>query len=186
MSVNLSECIVAVCRAAQRKRQSGMAPITLFWFTGHRNALHGSPGGARLVLSQITINSKSGDYPPINNVQADLEIGKQCFESKGEEYCSSDGGVYMDVGVRLTFTGKIRIAADFIGELYVHMGFQKPSAFETVIDLSFEDGLLVSTEDRSEDAAKIRGKFKEEYYGQGKIPEDAVRKAFSLEMEPLQ
>jgi hypothetical protein len=54
-----------------------------------------------------------------------------------------------------------------------------------VIDLSFEDGLLVGSVDRSEDAAAIRGKFQEEYYGRGQIPHDAVRKAFSLEMEPL-
>jgi hypothetical protein len=66
------------------------------------------------------------------------------------------------------------------------MGFQKPSAFGTVIDLSFEDGLLVSSVDRSEDAAEIRGKFRDEYYGEGQIPEDAVSKAFSLQMEPLQ
>jgi hypothetical protein len=140
----------------------------------------------RLVLTRLTVNAKSGEYPTINGIEADLEIGKDCFEHKGEERCHSDGGVYVDVGLDFSFTGKIRIATDFIDELYVHMGFQKPSAFGTVIDLSFEDGLLVSSVDRSEDAAEIRGKFRDEYYGEGQIPEDAVSKAFSLQMEPLQ
>lgn len=139
----------------------------------------------RLVLTRMTVNSKSAEYPAINGVEANLEIGKDCFEHKGEEICSSDGGVYLDIGLDLSFTGKIRIATNFVEELYVHMGFQKPSAFGTVVDLSFEDGLLVGIVDRSEDAAEIRGRFHEEYYGQGRIPEDAVRKAFSLEMEPL-
>ena len=142
--------------------------------------------GDQLVLTQLTVNSKSEEYPTINGVEADLEIGKECYEHEGEERCFSDGGVYLDIGLDLSFTGKIRIATDFIDELYVHMGFQKPSAFETVIDLSFEDGLLVGILDRSEDAAEIRGRSQKEYYGQGQIPEDAVRKAFSLEMEPLQ
>lgn len=140
----------------------------------------------RLVLTQLTVNSRFEEYPSINGVEADLDIGKDCFEHLGEERCFSDGGVYLDIGLDFSFTGKIRIATDFIDELYVHMGFQKPSAFETVIDLTFEDGLLVDISDRSEDAAEIRGRFQKEYYGQGEIPEDAVRKAFSLEMETLQ
>ncbi len=33
---DLSASVAAVCRAAQRLKQSGRPPLTLFWFTGHR------------------------------------------------------------------------------------------------------------------------------------------------------
>ncbi|MEM4721362.1 MAG: hypothetical protein QXT73_04810 [Candidatus Methanomethylicaceae archaeon] len=44
--------------------------------------------------------------------------------------------------MRVPFIGKLRLAKDFIQELYVHMGFQKPSAYQTVLDLLFEEGYL--------------------------------------------
>jgi len=39
----------------------------------------------------------------------------------------------------------------YIEERYVHMGFQAPTAFRKVLDLTLENGRLVKHEDRSKD-----------------------------------
>jgi hypothetical protein len=41
------------------------------------------------------------------------------------------------VGIPLSFSEKQRLAREFIDKLYVHTGFQKLSAFRTVLDISF-------------------------------------------------
>jgi len=65
------------------------------------------------------------------------------------------------------------------------MGFPKPSAFKTVIDLTFEDGQLKETKNRSREMKKKRGTFKKfynKYCKSGKIGQ-AVEEAFSLDMD---
>ena len=79
------------------------------------------------------------------------------------------------------FTGKLRLARGFIEDLYVHMGFQKPSAFETVLDISLEEGKITDIKDRSQEAAKIRGQFKKRYVSEDSIA--IIKKAFDLDME---
>ncbi|MBW2662878.1 MAG: hypothetical protein JRD93_13015 [Deltaproteobacteria bacterium] len=84
-----------------------------------------------------------------------------------------------------SFTGKLRIAKGFIDELYIHMGFPKPSAFKTVLDLTFEDGQLKEKKNRSKEMKKKRGAFKKlynKYCKSGKIGK-AVEEAFSLNMD---
>lgn len=88
---------------------------------------------------------------------------------------------YSDMNFAIPYDGIIRIAKGFIDEFYIHMGYQKPSAFKTVIDLSFTGGQLVEAKDRSAEAETIRGKFKEQY--ESGDPFSSVEKAFSLDME---
>jgi len=90
-------------------------------------------------------------------------------------------GILKDIKIRVSFTGKIRLSKDFIQELYVHQGFQKPSAFKTVIDLKFEDGRIMESNDRSKEVAAIRGRFKEGYETTGLIKR--IKDAFSLDMD---
>lgn len=49
-----------------------------------------------------------------------------------------DGFIYPNINLPFSFTGKLRLARDFIREFYIHMGFQKPTAYKTVMDLSFD------------------------------------------------
>ncbi|ODG97124.1 MULTISPECIES: hypothetical protein [unclassified Nostoc] len=65
-------------------------------------------------------------------------------------------------GLRLItpFAGRIRLGKDFIQELYVHMGYQKPTAYETLLEFAFEVGKLVSMQDISDENSKNRGAFK--------------------------
>ena len=59
---------------------------------------------------------------------------------------SDDEARYKDINLFVSsFTGKLRIARGFIDELHIHMGFPKPSAFKTVLDLTFEGGQLKET-----------------------------------------
>jgi len=137
----------------------------------------------QLLLSKITINAKNEKYLPINGIEPDLEATKSCFLRGNEEICSSDGGVYIDVDFPVPLNGKIRLGSGFIRGLYVHMGFQKPSAFKEVVDLEFKSGKLIKIIDRSKDAALIRGRFQKEYYDDE--AENAVQSSFSLEMDEL-
>src|SRR5690606_25878870 len=57
---------------------------------------------------------------------------------------------YTDLNYHLEFSGGLLLADGFIQELYVHMGFHAPWKYETVIELLFENGVLVGEFNRSE------------------------------------
>ncbi len=61
------------------------------------------------------------------------------------------------------------------------MGFQKATSFRTVIDLNFRAGRLIEFRDRSEEAARMRGAFKERF-GKGNLTQD-ILDAFSLDLD---
>lgn len=61
------------------------------------------------------------------------------------------------------------------------MGYQKPSAFKTVIDFTLKDGHVEQVNDRSKEIAKKRGKFKKKYEASDII--ERVDDAFSLDMD---
>ena len=60
------------------------------------------------------------------------------------------------------------------------MGFQKPSAFETVLDFRFEEGKLLEVKDRSAEAKARRGAFKKRYE---EVRGWGIEEAFSLDMD---
>ena len=127
-----------------------------------------------IFLKEMTIllaPRKDGNYKAINNVLP--------------QQISDYEALYKDINLPVSsFTGKLRIARGFIDELYVHMGFPKPSAFKTVLDLAFEDSKLKKTKNRSREMKKKRGTFKKlynKYCNSGKIGQ-AVEEAFSLDM----
>jgi len=61
------------------------------------------------------------------------------------------------------------------------MGFQKATAFQTVIDLDFRGGRLIDFRNRSEEMARKRGAFKERF-GKGNLTRD-ILDAFSLDID---
>ena len=128
-----------------------------------------------IFLKEMTVllePRKDGNYKTINNV-----LPQQISDHEAQ---------YKDINLPVSsFTGKIRIARGFIDELYIHMGFPKPSAFKTVLDLTFEGGQLKETKNRSREMKKKRGTFKKlynKYCKSGKIGQ-AVEEAFSLDMD---
>ncbi len=64
--------------------------------------------------------------------------------------------LYKNLKLKTQYTGKILIAKDFIDSMYVHMGFQSPLSFESVIELNFSDGTLIKVTDFSEIMKKYR------------------------------
>jgi hypothetical protein len=86
-------------------------------------------------------------------------------------------------GLRLLtpFTGRIRLGKDFIKDLYIHMGYQKASAFETLLEFAFEAGKLVSMQDKSADNAKNRGAFKKRFETGNSI--QSINESFSLDID---
>ena len=122
--------------------------------------------GAGLYLRELTLREKNEQYLPIGKVQPELAGGK---------------ATYRDLSELVSFTGQIRLAKDFIDELYIHMGYQKPTAFKTVLDIILDNGQVVEIKDRSQEMEKKRGRFKE-HYESGSIVQ-GIDDAFSLAME---
>ena len=116
-----------------------------------------------LFLHELTINEKNQNYMPLNGVEP-------------------ENGRYSNLKMKLPFTGKIRLARDFLDEYYVHQGFQKPSAFKTVIDFSIENGKIIDINDRSDEVEKIRGQFHDKYNGSTNIVQ-RIDDAYSMDME---
>lgn len=125
--------------------------------------------GGQLYLDQLTLRTEDMTYPDIAGVSPE----------QGEEWFCV---VYRGLGIPTPFTGKLRLATDFIRELYVHMGYQKPTSYSTVIDVTFSNGLVTGERDRSAEVAALRARAIEEH---GRM--DAIRYidyAFSLDIEP--
>ena len=130
-----------------------------------------------LELIELIANTEDQIYPEI----AGRKPTPRC--RRVNDICSEMGATYAGLNHAVEFTGRLRIARDFVPGQYVHMGYQKPSAFKVVLDLVYVDGTLVELIDRSEEAKKIRGEFKK-WYETAQIGE-GIGTAFSLSMERL-
>ncbi|MFX0091510.1 MAG: hypothetical protein ACFFBD_07080 [Candidatus Hodarchaeota archaeon] len=65
---------------------------------------------------------------------------------------------YVDMKHKLPFTGGILIGKNFIQSMYVYMGFQRPIAYRTVIELVIKDGGILEVIDHSSYYRKLRRK----------------------------
>ena len=61
------------------------------------------------------------------------------------------------------------------------MGYQKPTAFKTVLDITLRDGRVVEINDRSQEIEQKRGAFKK-HYNSGDMLQ-RIDEAFSLDMD---
>jgi len=121
-----------------------------------------------LYLCELTIKEMDHNYVPIDGVTPAID--------------TNQNHTYHNLNVIVPFSGRIRLARDFIKELYVHMGFQKPSAFKTVLDITLEGGLVVEINDRSHEVEQMRGAFKRRYES-GDMTGEIIQDAFSFDME---
>ena len=125
-----------------------------------------------LFLQEISIKEQNKNYSLIFGTEPKmLEINL---------------ATYLSLNVKFSFTGSIRIASDFIPEFHIHMGFQKPTAFNKVLDIKILEGEILEVEDRSFEVLKKQGEF---YHRYKKISNDsdfiskANHEAFLLDME---
>ena len=122
----------------------------------------------KLYLHELTVLEKDNNYLPI--------CGKLPQESD-----NGIGATYKNLELEIPFTGKIRLARDFIEELYVHMGFQDATAYKTVYDLTIEKGKVIKLKDLSADLEKYRGKFKKRF--DSDVSPKGIIDAFSLDID---
>ncbi|MCE7748382.1 MAG: hypothetical protein GPJ51_08285 [Candidatus Heimdallarchaeota archaeon] len=120
------------------------AATTACW-RGH--VLYFTVAGGYLTLVDMEVNAE--EEPEINGVKP--IIREQSLRLH-----------YQDLNIKLDFSGKIIIAKDFIREMYVHMGFQRSTAYKTVVELEFEKGKFVSEKDLSSKMKKKRRKKPDE------------------------
>jgi hypothetical protein len=119
-----------------------------------------------LYLREVTLREKNGKYLPIGDIQPKIEDYQATYHGLSEV---------------IPFTGKIRLAKDFIKELYIHMGYQKPTAFKTVLDITLKEGKVVEIRDRSKAMEQKRGAFKKHYESGNML--QTIDEAFSLDMD---
>lgn len=119
-----------------------------------------------LYLKELTLREKNGNYLPIGGVEPEKENYQATYHGLREV---------------IPFTGKIRLAKDFIKEFYIHMGYQKPTAFKTVLDITLKDGQVVKIKDRSQEIEQKRGAFQKRYES-GDILQ-TIDESFSLDMD---
>ncbi|TFG30138.1 MAG: hypothetical protein EU532_01500 [Promethearchaeota archaeon] len=98
-----------------------------------------------LILNSMFVNAKN---PPKVN----------CIEPRA--FKNEDNPIfdyyYENLNLKSEFTGKILLAKDFIDSMYVHMGFQRPMAYKTVIEIRVENGTIISTSDLSKKMEEYR------------------------------
>lgn len=106
--------------------------------------------GESLFLRELTLKAKNGNYNSIGGIEPER----------------GDFGTATYTGLReiIPFTGVIRLAKKLINEFYIHMGYQKATAFETVLDITIKDGRVVKVNDLSQEMEQKRGAFKKRYH----------------------
>ncbi|MDX2438021.1 MAG: hypothetical protein QNL88_13340 [Acidobacteriota bacterium] len=92
----------------------------------------------------------------------------------GEDLALDDEHPWIDqrgLAHLVPFTGGLLLGADFVEELYVHMGFHPAYKYRQVLEVTFETGHLLSQSDRSIEMEEIRLR---EGRGDGKRSKDVV------------
>ncbi|MFX1401952.1 MAG: hypothetical protein ACFE8V_11995 [Promethearchaeota archaeon] len=109
-----------------------------------------------LFLDGFWFNTKSDDLPEINGVKP-IKLSEETAK-EGDYMHTMFTYEYRDLNLSLQFNGKILLAKDLIRSKYVHMGFQSPKAYKTVLEFDFKDGIIVDVEEKSEAAKKAMKK----------------------------
>jgi hypothetical protein len=125
-----------------------------------------------LILDEVLVNV----HEPLEINGVKPEEGNKMFKYE-----------YKNLNLNTNFTGIILLAKNFIDTMYVHMGFQRPLAFKTVLGLEFEKGEIVLFQDLSKQMEERRKK--NPYKGaqpnskSTKDIETWIEKAFSLDFD---
>ena len=125
-----------------------------------------------LLLDWMLVNADVPSPPSINGIEG---------RKSSEEY-SMFSHKYESLNIKTPFTGKFLIGKDFIRNLYVHMGFQKPITYETVLEIFVEDGVITEIKDRSEKIREIR-KNAQEFDPENDSVQKFIRDSFSLDYD---
>lgn len=112
----------------------------------------------QLIVDGFWFSSKSDNLPEINGIKP-VQLSEETAEE--EDYMHDMFKYeYRNLNKYLQFKGSIKLAKDLIRSEYVHMGFQSPTAYKTVLKFDFKDGIVVNVEDQSKAIKKARKKGK--------------------------
>lgn len=87
-----------------------------------------------LLLRQLTLRERNGRYLPIGGIEPTMEEFR---------------ATYHGLAISVPFTGRLTLARDLIPGRYVHMGYQEPTAFKTVLRVELVGGTMTGNEDVS-------------------------------------
>ena len=68
---------------------------------------------------------------------------------------------YENVNLPIPYTGRMLLGDRFIEKYYIHLGYQRAYAYKKLIELVFEDGILIKTINHSWKAKRIRKEIDE-------------------------
>ena len=153
--------------------------------------------GELVTPDQFSMTSEMISTACYRGFFATYELTEECFylreftlRAKDENYLPIEGikpvingfqGTYQNLSVVVPFTGRIKLGKDFVQELHVNMGFQKATAYKTVLELTLKRGREVEITDRSQEMKQKRGAFKK-HYQSGDI-DQTIAEAFSLDID---
>lgn len=101
-----------------------------------------------------------GEPPVVNGVSAARSADYGCI-------------AYQNVNIPVPYTGGIVLAADFIQEMYVHMGFHPPHCYRDVWEFVLEEGKVVKRQNCSAKMRQIRRRLREA--GAGSEPHPSLQ-----------
>lgn len=104
-----------------------------------------------IFLEDLYVNSKDDHYPPIEGVLPEQQNGNASYMGHHR---------YAGLNIRLPYTGRILLSDGSVYVDYIHMGNHHPWAYKELVELVFEEGKLIETNDQSHIAAKIREKIR--------------------------
>lgn len=107
--------------------------------------------GGRLYLDTVTVGLGAEDRDAIARGG-----GPRVYGAAPSLDEAAHEAIYRDLSQLLSFTGTLTLGADFVWDMYVHMGFHPPWKYREVWDLVFEAGCLARAVDRSADMARLR------------------------------
>ncbi|WP_301859750.1 hypothetical protein [uncultured Megasphaera sp.] len=111
-------------------------------------AIFGFNDDKMLTLHKLLTNNNGMTPPAIDGIAP-------------EPFNSPAGDLKYELSHVMDYTGSILIANGFIDKYFVPFGFQLPHAFRKVYELTFDQGLFVHVEDRSEAARLLRIEYEE-------------------------
>ncbi len=123
-----------------------------------------------LLLKDLYLFNSEDKYPPLNGVEVSPQefVEYECYSGnkKKREKITSPAHfghrVYKDINMPIPYTGKILLGDGFMREYYIHMGFQRGWAYKKLIELVFEEGILLECNDLSHIAKAQRESMKQE------------------------
>ena len=130
----------------------GLTPLggcTCCW-RGHWCEYEILPEG--LYLENLFICTKDDVYPEVGGVKI--------LDEKARMGCS----IYKNLHRKMPFSGKIAVGCNFLWEYYIHGGYQRAWAYETLLEFEFSQGRLICVKDHSEMGKQIREQKKETNY----------------------